>query len=199
MEWNHVGSDADDSTQNRLAERCLDVNQQYPGTVGGVSALLLAAVNAPKTPAGQDAAGQFAEQIETADIAILASAFDRVGGRRRAVTRFAPLLLARVRREPDHSRGGGLLAACCTILAPDADGQPPALFHEAADLIADQYAASPDLANFCEFLGGGAGSPPWAVRYERHLRAILAVNQEPGPQGAVRRPVCPGLGGHGRG
>jgi acetyl esterase/lipase len=177
MEWNHVGHDADDATQSRLAQRCLDVNQQYPGTVGGVSALLLAAVHAPKTTAGQDAARQFAEQIETADIEIIAKAFDSTAGRRRAVTQFAPLLLARVRAEPDHPRCGGLLAACCTILRPDTDGQPPALFQQAADLIADHCAGSADLANFCEILSV-TGSPPWAVRYERHLRAILAVNQE---------------------
>jgi acetyl esterase/lipase/thiol-disulfide isomerase/thioredoxin len=179
MEWNHLGTSADPEKQNRLAERCLDLNRQYPGTVGGVSALLLATVHAPKTSAGQDAARQFAEQIETADLDVLAKAFDyAAGGRPSVVLQFAPLLLARVRREPDHPQCGRLLAACCTILAPEEDGEPPALYQEAADLIADRYAASPDINNFSEMLGGTAGSPPWAVRYERHLRAILAVNQD---------------------
>lgn len=77
----------------------------------------------------------------------------------------------------DKPDWGRLLASCCAILAPEDDGEPPALYQEAADLIAERYAASPDLCHFCESLAGVTGSPPWAVRYERHLRAILEANR----------------------
>jgi thiol-disulfide isomerase/thioredoxin/predicted esterase len=143
-----------------------------------VSALFLAACHAPQTPAGRDAAQLFAEEIKSADPEVLAKAFNYVGGRSEVTPQLAPLLLARVRMEPEHPRWGRLLAACCTLLAPAEDGQPPALYQEAADLIAQRYAASPDLQNFCERLGGPAGSPPWAVPYERHLRTILEVNRD---------------------
>ena len=178
MEWNHVLSTADAETQNRLAERCLEISRQYPGTAGAVRALLLAACNAPETPAGQQAARQFAELIETADIAVLADSFDYGGGRKGVAAEFAPLLLARAHREAGNIRCGGLLAACCTFSTPEEDGAPPAVFKEAADLIADRYAASPDITHFCEILGPFIASPSWASRYERHLRAILAANHD---------------------
>ena len=52
---------------------------------------------------------------------------------------------------------------------------PPAIYVEAADLIADKYANSPDISHFCEGLGRGGR---WAVAYERHMRAILKVNHD---------------------
>jgi poly(3-hydroxybutyrate) depolymerase/thiol-disulfide isomerase/thioredoxin len=184
-EWNAVGPEADLDTQNRLAERCLDVNRQFPGTTGGLSALLLAATNAPKTPAGQDANRQFIQQIETADLGLLASAFKRGSGRLRAVPEFAPLLLARVRRTPDHPQCGRLLAECCAMTYPRDEGEPPAVYQEAADLLADRYASSPDIHHFPEGLAA-AGSPPWSMLYERHLRAILDVNQDRAVRCAAR-------------
>jgi predicted esterase/thiol-disulfide isomerase/thioredoxin len=64
------------------------------------------------------------------------------------------------------------------MTSPEDDRDPSALYREAADLIADRYAASPDINHFCEVLAGPADSPPWAARYERHLRAILEVNRD---------------------
>jgi poly(3-hydroxybutyrate) depolymerase/thiol-disulfide isomerase/thioredoxin len=178
MEWNHAGPGVDRATQERLAERCLDLSRRYPGTTGGVAALLLAAVNAPDTAAGEDAARQFAELIQTADLDRLGAVFEYVGGRKRVVSRFGPALLARIHRTPDHPRCGGLLTACCVLSAPEDDGVPSEIFQEAADLIAERYAANPEIQNFCELLGRPSGSPGWAVRYERHLRAILEANQD---------------------
>jgi thiol-disulfide isomerase/thioredoxin len=177
-EWNHLGPHSDLDTHNRLAKRCLDVNRQFPGTAGGLSALLLAASNAPQTPAGQDANRQFAQQIETADLGLLAWAFKYSSGRLRAVPQFAAPLLVRVRRTPDHLRCGQLLAECCAMTRPQDEGEPPAVYQEAADLLADRYAGSPEIQHFPEGLAGVTGSPPWAVRYERHLRAILDANHD---------------------
>jgi acetyl esterase/lipase len=185
-EWNAVGPQADPDTQNRLAQRCLDVSRQFPGTAGGLSALLLAATNAPATPAGQDAARQFAQQIDEADPRLLAKAFNYASGRLRAVPQFAPPLLARVRRTPDHPECGRLLAECCAMTSPPDEGEPPAVFREAADLLADRYADSPDIHHFCEAMAGVTGSPPWAVQYERHLRAILDANRDRAVRCAAR-------------
>ena len=60
---------------------------------------------------------------------------------------------------------------------PRTDGDPPAIYGEVADLIADRYAGSPDICHFCEGLGLFSGTSEWAGRYEPHLRAILQVNQ----------------------
>ncbi|HEV2293643.1 MAG TPA: redoxin domain-containing protein [Tepidisphaeraceae bacterium] len=86
----------------------------------------------------------------------------------------APAFLARARQSPDHPKAARLLAAVCSATLPDEDGNPPAIYEEAANLIADRYASSPDISNFCE----GLRSAPWAVPYERHLRAVLQVNQD---------------------
>jgi predicted esterase/thiol-disulfide isomerase/thioredoxin len=177
LEWQSLGSQADADTQNRLAERCLEVSRQFPGTGGGLAALLLAATHAPETPAGQVAARQFAEQIDEADLEMLAKACMRVG-RLHAVPQFAPSILARVRRTPDHPACGPLLAECCTMTRPRDEGEPSAVYQEAAALLVERYAGSPGINHFGEGLAGVTGSPPWASRYEPHLRAILAANQD---------------------
>jgi poly(3-hydroxybutyrate) depolymerase/thiol-disulfide isomerase/thioredoxin len=178
MEWLNAGSEVDRATQNRFAERCLDVNRQYPGTGGAVAALWLATAKAPSTPAGQEATRLFVEQIETADLEHLARAFEYFSGRRGSRPQFANPLLARVRGTPDHPRCGRVLASCCWLLAPEEGDQPPAVFQEVADLLAERYADKPGIYNYCDVLTGVAGSPPWALQYERHLRRILEVNQD---------------------
>ena len=150
--------------------------QRHPGTVGGLSALLLASTRAPKTVAGKEANQQLARQIETAEIGNLAAAFDRgVVGRWQAMQNLAPVFLARVRRSPDQPKSARLLAAICSMTRPNEDENPPAIYTEAANLIADEYASSPDISHFCEGLRKGA---LWTVQFERHLRAILQANQD---------------------
>jgi thiol-disulfide isomerase/thioredoxin len=89
-----------------------------------------------------------------------------------------PAILERIQREPNNPNCGRLLTACCAMTQPADDEEPPDLFQQAADLLAERYAASPDIQHFGGVLAGPAGSPPWAVRYERHLRAILKVNTD---------------------
>ena len=97
----------------------------------------------------------------------------------RPLRNLAPTVLARARATPDHPRAARLLAAVCTMTKPAGGGPPPAIYVETADLIADSYAASPDIYHFCEGLGGHPTlSPTWAAPYERHLRAILGVNRD---------------------
>ena len=64
-------------------------------------------------------------------------------------------------------------------LEPRDGPEPSALYTEAADLIADRCADSPDIGHFCEGLGFlSHGSQRWAPRFERHLRAILKANRD---------------------
>jgi thiol-disulfide isomerase/thioredoxin len=173
--WDAAGEETDD-LQNVHAARCLKVHEKHPGSVGGLSALFLAATRAPKTAAGNEAHRQLAQQIETADMGRLAAAFDRgVVGNWRTLENLSPAFLARARHSPDHPKAARLLAAACTATLPHEDGKPPAVYAESADLIADKYGSSPDITHFCE---GLRAAPPWTAPYERHLRAILKVNQD---------------------
>jgi poly(3-hydroxybutyrate) depolymerase/thiol-disulfide isomerase/thioredoxin len=179
-EWDQAAIELSGAAKHRLAERSLEVGRKYPGTVGGLSALLLAATQAPDTSAGREAGQDFAGYPETADVALLAQAFDwGVVGRWKEMERFAPAILARAKQSPDHPRTGRLLAAVCAATHPPEGQEPPPVYVEAADLIADRYADSPDICHFCEGLGVlSSSSPPWAGRFERHLRAILRVNRD---------------------
>jgi thiol-disulfide isomerase/thioredoxin len=89
----------------------------------------------------------------------------------------APLVLGVAKRHLDNPRSAGLLAWVCSGAFNDRSAEPPASFAEAADLIADRFAASPDISHFGETLGSMNGGPPWAVKYERHLRAVIAANR----------------------
>ena len=167
---------AKDAKDVRLAERCLGVAQRHPDTVGGLSALLFASTRAPKTDAGKEAKRQLAGQIGTAEIGNLAEAFDRGAvGNLRPLEGLAPALFVRARQSPDHPKAARLLAAICGMTQPDEDAEPPAIYAETAGLIADKYASSPEIHYFCEGLRDGAR---WTPPYERHLRAILQVNQD---------------------
>jgi poly(3-hydroxybutyrate) depolymerase/thiol-disulfide isomerase/thioredoxin len=179
-EWRSTPDPISRVTKERLANRCLEIGRNYPGTVGGLSAFAEEALT-PDTRAGREAQQAFARQLETADVDMLAQAFDWSLGQWEALEPFAPAILARARQSPDHPRTGRLLAAVCTITEPKARDamEPPALYIEAADLIADRYLDSPDIGHFCEGLGFlSHGSQRWAPRFERHLRAIFEVNRD---------------------
>ena len=171
-EWQSTEPPISQATKERLASRCLGIARRYPGTVGGLSAFMLAAVN-PDTSAGREAQQAFARQLETADVDVLAQAFEWNTGRWQTLEPFAPAILTRRRQSLDHPRTGRLLAAVCTITEPGTrDGpEPSPLYSEAADLIADRHADSPDIGHFCEGLGFlSNGSQRWAPP----VRAALA-------------------------
>ena len=178
-DWDGAGQQPDekktDLEKDKLAVRCLEVAEDYPGTGGELSALLMAATRAENTPAGKEASRQLARRIAAADLDQLDKAFDRAVRDWKPLRNLAPDLLARARRDPDHPKAARLLAAICAATKPDEDGTPPAIYAEAADLSADKYAASPRIAHFCEGLRSGAS---WTLPYERHLRAVAQVNPD---------------------
>ena len=179
-EWQSTEPPISQTTKERLANRCLEIARRYPGTVGGLSAFMAAAIN-PDTSAGREARQEFARQLETADVGMLAQAFKWSLGGWQTLEPFAPAILSRARQSLEHPRTGRLLAAVCTITEPRTrDGpEPSPLYTEAADLIANRYADSPDIGHFCDGLGFlSHGSQRWAPRFERHLRAILKVNRD---------------------
>ena len=153
-EWQSPASPVSQATKERLARRCFEIARRYPGTVGGLSALMAAVTN-PDTSAGREAQQEFAQELETADVGMLAQAFDWNTGGWQTLEPFAPAILARARRSLEQPRTGRLLAAVCTITEPRTrDGpEPSPLYTEAADLIADRFADSPDIGHFCEGLG----------------------------------------------
>jgi thiol-disulfide isomerase/thioredoxin len=187
------------TTQEEFAKQCLELADKYPNTTGELSALYLAACRAPKTEAGQKARELFITRIADADLSKLDRAirYSHVGGEWNVLTETQPdpqaiwyyyhvyrdqgivvALLERLKQSRNHPHTAALLAMVCEMSSDRDSEEPTAQFGEAAVLIVSAYVASPDIYNFCEILGNMSGySPPWAAKYESHLRTILKVNQ----------------------
>jgi acetyl esterase/lipase len=165
----------------RFAERCLKLAQTHPGTTAEFAALCWAAGNARDSEVGKKACDILVNgRIASADLAELAQALDRVHVRReKNLQTLAPTVLERVKKDPEHPRAAWLLTwACATYRGEFEQADAPKVFAEAADLITAQYAHNPDITNFCECLGSMSGGPPWAGRFETHLRNILKENRD---------------------
>ncbi|HEV8061244.1 MAG TPA: TlpA disulfide reductase family protein [Gemmataceae bacterium] len=165
-----------------FAERCLKLAEKYPSTKTELTALWWAVCNAPEADAGKKAYDRLAKgRMASADLGDLAAAFTKihVDSDPRKVLGLAPIVLARVKQDPGHSQAAWLLNWICSASLPGLIDQkdPPPLFSEAADLIVARYAGSPEITNFCECLGMGDGSPPWAGKYEQNLRTISKENR----------------------
>ena len=162
-----------------FAERCLKLAETCPDTPAGVAALCWAVSNAPQTAAGTKALAMLqGGAIAHADPEDLMHALDSgrnlEGG---SPKQLAPFVLARAKQALDHPRTPRLLTWVCTCSMHDGSAEPPPTFAEAADLIVGRFADNPDINWLCECLGGnGSVGPPWAVKYEKHLRTILAKN-----------------------
>jgi hypothetical protein len=178
-EWQSTQPPLSPTVKEKLSRRWIEIARRYPGTVGGLSAVIAAAAN-PDTSAGREARQELTQQMAAANLDTIAQALDSVGGRLGTLEPFAPAILTHARQELEHPRTGRLLAAVCTITEPATreSAEPSPLYTEAADLIPDRYPGSPDIGHFCEGLGVlSNGTQPWAPRFERHLRAILTANR----------------------
>jgi hypothetical protein len=66
-EWNAAGKTSNGDA-GHFAQKCLNIAERHPGTLGGISALLLAATRAPETPAGREALQHVEQQAASADL-----------------------------------------------------------------------------------------------------------------------------------
>jgi hypothetical protein len=161
-----------------FAERCVALARSKPDTPAGLSALCWAAHHVPLSAPGT-AALQILKRssLDHTDPRELLRALESV--RATSAARpdlLAPLVLDVAERDLDHPLAARLLTWVCARQLGDRSEEEPPSFAEAADLIADRFAASPEISIFCETLGHGTGSPPWAGKYEKHLRKILNQN-----------------------
>ncbi|MCI0455443.1 MAG: hypothetical protein L0Z62_00515 [Gemmataceae bacterium] len=162
-----------------FAERCPKLAQVDPETPTGLAALCWAATNAPDGEAGQKALALLkGGPIAHADPEDLMNALDSAWTpNHKKSQELAPLVLDRMKQKLDHSAAARLLTWVCTCYFGDGSAEVPRVFAESAELIAYRFADSPDIANFCECLGHHSSSPPWAGKYEKHLRTILEANR----------------------
>jgi RNA polymerase sigma factor (sigma-70 family) len=159
-----------------LAERCVKLARSYPDTTAALAALCWAVKAAPTTDAGRNAlAALKGGRMATADLHDLADALHASPQLSTGKPELAPLVLGRVKRQLDHPKAGELLAWVCAAYADDESPRAPRAFSEAADLIANRFATSPNIQHLCEVLGV-IRRPRWAGGYEKHLRTILRVN-----------------------
>ena len=161
-----------------LAERCLRLSRSYPRSAQELAALCWAAGNALETEAGRKARDMLVDgRIVASDPAQLAWALVPIRDAPRSGI-LAPVVLDRVKLSPDDPLAAKLLTWVCTTTRGDEEKtEVSPTFAEAAELIASRHADSPDIENFCENLGMGFGSPPWAHRYETRLHTILKENR----------------------
>lgn len=175
------------SQREEWARQCLELNERNPNTAGGLGALCLAAYWAPETASGAGASRTLAESVQTVDLKQLVSGIERAGVRTPlespaelppAFAKMPAAILKRLQNDPNQP--GGAEAANLVCVMTYHKGSPnavPASFGEAATLITQHYADSPEIVNFCECLGFAGGSPPWAERYESNLQEILRKNR----------------------
>jgi poly(3-hydroxybutyrate) depolymerase/peroxiredoxin len=160
-----------------LAARCVKIAESARGTDAATVSLLWATANAPGGPSAARARSLLKEgAIAGANIDTLAECLGvRCGtiGPGGIPTRlrieWAPLLLERVRRTPDHPQAAELLCEVC--VAADEAVEPPAAFDEAARIIGARWTKSPDLSHFLERLAYHK-QLPWTGRYESIVRQI---------------------------
>lgn len=175
----------------RFAERCLDLARNHPGTLGELAALWWIVHHTPDTSVGKEAINTLTMgRIAFADVGQLADALrcqSVDASATEAARGLAHVVLNSVKKNPAHPKVAWLLNWVCVYQSEELQQKgPPRPFAEAADLIVQWQAASPDITNFCECLGMGHGSPPWAGQYERHLRTILKENRHRRVRGAAQ-------------
>jgi uncharacterized protein (TIGR03067 family) len=161
-----------------FAERYLKLAETQPDGFVSLAALCWAAFNAPASEPGKRALALLEEgRIARADLGDLERAFDVAQTTHSTRPKqLAPLVLGLVKQQMGHPRAVHLLVWVCTNSIYDDSPEVPPAFAKAADLIVSRFADSGDIYNFCESLGMGNGSPPWAGKYEKHLRTILEKN-----------------------
>jgi len=168
-----------------VRERCVEIANANPGSRAEVSACLFVAMQWPETAGADLAYDKLLQAAKNVGVDDWSRSLNdtcpdgRLNGGWERWRRLFTLLIERVRQNSDHPLAAGLLckAAVATFPDTDAESAPPEL-HEIAELIRENYATSPDLANFCEVVGNLGESVSWSQPFEPHVRHILDVNQD---------------------
>lgn len=165
--------------EERILRSCIQLSDENPATKTEIAALYWAAGEWPHTEDGKRALQILVEVSATANLDHLGQTFESIHATHEESMRpLVPVLLQREKENPDHPYAAKLLTESCLFLVPGEDVVVAEQFKRIADIIVERHAASSKLANFCELLGGGDWSPPWALPFESHLRRILEVNQD---------------------
>ncbi|AMV37887.1 redoxin domain-containing protein [Planctomyces sp. SH-PL62] len=170
--------------QEEASRRCLEIADQNPGTRAEVGCLLFVADRWPDSAEGRSARDRLLRLAPAADIGAWAQALGGIRASDADIGRWRPIiarLTGRVREQAGHPDAARLTCQAGNLVAPDEAAEAaPEEFVAVADLIRSHYAASPDIANFCEQVGGlpSARAPGWGRPFEPHLRAILAANRD---------------------
>ena len=172
-----------------FAAHCLKLAQEKPGTREEVFALCWAVANAPASEPGKKALAILdGGGLARADSVDLSQALETSKSRSflpetpggPPPSPLAPLVLQRAERRLDDPVSAELLTWVCRNTPVGGSSEAARMFARAADLIAARFPDSPKIADFCDNLGNlHGGNPPWAPRYERHLRTILDRNRDP--------------------
>jgi peroxiredoxin len=163
-----------------FAERFKKLAEAYPDTPVELKALFWAALNSKGSDTGKKAAAALLDgRIQGSDPGKLLSAIrDAQSYTSTDVRPFAEALLACAKKSLDHPKTADLLSEVCIDYRGDESEKVPAVYAEAADLIASRFAASPDISHFAEMYEMRE-PPPWSAKFEKHLRTIVDKNREP--------------------
>src|SRR5262249_9496290 len=114
----------------------------------------------------------------TVDLDVLAQMFNfGINDMKLRTDPVMPVFLERVKRNLAHPKAAQLLDSVACGSADRGATKPPSEFIEAADLIVERYADSPDVRGVCEMLESLSESQAWPAAFEKHLRTILVRNQ----------------------
>jgi uncharacterized protein (TIGR03067 family) len=171
--------DAEMASKSELfAERYLKFAEAHPDGFAGLVALCRAAFHAPASESGTKALALLkAGRVARADFGVLNLALSgswtpsKVGQ-----ASLAPTVLSTVKQQLDHPAAAQLLTWVCANGIGQNASEPSATFVEAADLIVDRFAGSPDISNLCEIIAGAKSNRAWAGKAEKSLRTILDQN-----------------------
>ncbi len=166
--------------EQEFIKNFLEIANQQKGTWIEITCLKLIACRAPNTLQGKEAVEKLIKITTNTDLkSVSKGLYESTNMSEIPIQSLAPILIDRVKKDPEHPQAARLLASIiCSIAATDKDAtEPPESFKDAADLIIKYHVDSPDICNFCENLGRGNGSPAWAAEFEQHLRTILEKNR----------------------
>ncbi len=170
-------------TANALAERSLKVADGNPENPVALTCLFWSYGRARNTDTGEKALALLRDgRIARARFDELADALTKASVESGRGLELAPLVLERAKQNLDHPRAVRALIWVCNRyykFPGDKATEAPRPFAAAAEIIVDRFADSPEISNFCECLApADSAPPPWALKFERHLKTIQAKNHD---------------------